>query len=166
MSFKEAVFNLLVHITVLWWFLNGFFYFYVRSIEQEHIQTQIDEKLVTAVMWQAYQAKSDSGAGPGAGIRGLCSPSDVQTQADMISNNWKVMFRSVVIGVLLTVITVAWYMFFKEDIPLKLVLSENLLVFALIGMFEFIFFTKYALQYEPVSPADMANVVESKHFSI
>lgn len=167
MNYKELVFNLLVHLTVLWCFLSLFFFLFVRVVEVEKIQTQIDE-VFTPLISRHVLKMAEKNPNPffkqfAANFTKVCDPHDLVLQQEFLDNNWKILLRTSLIGLGLIVFTIIWYLMYRDEIPLFEVLGENLLVFVLIGVFEFIFFTKYALSYEPVSPREMGDLIKSKN---
>lgn len=170
MNNKELVFNLLVHLSVLWCFLSLFFFLFVRVVEVEKIQSQIDN-VFTPLVSRHVVKMAQKNPSPvlkqfTANFSQVCDPYDLVLQQELLENNWKVLIKTSVIGLGLIVFTVIWYLMFRDDIPLLEILGENLLVFVLIGIFEFIFFTKYALSYEPVSPREMGDLIESKNLKL
>ncbi len=173
----EWVFNLLVHICVLWWFLVGFFFLYVRHIESEKIYEQLDGYIgqqvrITLLRFRQthslsekeYEAKlayldallgNTSDEELSAWNTNMENAMDAQTRL----NNQYVLMRALMVGLLILGVTLLFYAWFHHTLPLKHILIECAMVFTLIGCFEFYFFTRYGLTYEPVDPNEMLRVI-------
>lgn len=173
----EHVFNLLVHMCVLWWFLCGFFFLYVRHIESAKIYEQLDDYIGQQLRKsiqdyrqkhpqdnKKYEAQLDSldallGNTKDEELEAWNRNVEKAMDTDTELTNQYVMMRALIVGIVLLSITVLFYAWFHPTIPLRHILVENLMVFSLIGCFEFYFFTHYGLKYEPVDPNEMLRVI-------
>lgn len=175
-SVPELIFNLLIHICFLWWFLTSFFFLYVRHIEEEKIASVLKDfvndaldknmrrgptKIPTAYSGFSLPPDMMHTVHTVLADKRLSARMDRAIDAELTLNNYKALTHAIGIGALITFVTVLVYAFFRDSINLKSVITENLLVFAMIGGFEFLFFTKFALNFEPVSPSNMMDLVRA-----
>lgn len=166
-SYIELIFNLLVHLSVLWWFLTSFFFLYVRHIESQKIYEQLGGYIGDRVQEKnniTYGQNYDDivrllNGTADEDIDAFDRALEKSIEANVELKNERVLTRAIAIGTALTGVTLFYYAWFRHSISLTDVLAENMMVFVMIGAFEYLFFTRYGLRYEPVDPNEMLRVV-------
>jgi hypothetical protein len=80
-------------------------------------------------------------------------------------NNQNVMYHIIYVSFCLFLITCILMIYFKYNFPksvnLSHVLSENLILFMIIGYIEYYFFTTYAFKYSPLLPSELSTLLNA-----
>ena len=82
-----------------------------------------------------------------------------ENDTTVIQNSWvKKYTYTVLFLVLLTILLLAYILSrFCEKVPLKKILIENIVLFAIVGTVEVLFFLKVATNYIPIKPSTVTN---------
>ena len=157
--------NITIHVIILFSFLPLFFFLYVSRIEEDAFKTEIgnlieenietileDKKTVVKPMIQnaneALTVLKNQFSSPESGT---------------IKQNYFVKFTAgFTVLMLLAIcisITLTLIMDCKKKVPLWPILLENTITFILVGIIEFIFFTKIAVKYVPAPPTLMLKTI-------
>jgi ABC-type multidrug transport system fused ATPase/permease subunit len=155
--------NITLHILILYSFLTVFFVFYVSKAETQAFTDEfrniIDENLTEAlkkadVDAQGQVKKSLQDIQPL--LQGLHNVYSKPSQINVNNNKWLFTMAYGIIFVLLlafTIMVATLKYSCNTCIPLSHLLKENLLVFVVIGIAEFLFFTRIASKFIPVPPS-------------
>jgi ABC-type multidrug transport system fused ATPase/permease subunit len=155
--------NITLHILILYSFLTVFFVFYVSKAETQaftgEFQNIIDENLTEAlkkadVEAQGQVKKALQDIQPL--LQGLHNVYSKPSQINVINNKWLFTMAYSIIFVLLLAFTImvgTLKYSCNTCIPLSHLIKENLLVFVVIGIAEFLFFTRIAAKFIPVPPS-------------
>lgn len=157
--------NVATHVLILFLFLSCFFILYVSKIEQNAFETELNTA-ISANLNNAFnnlnqnqktQLKTTLKTIPFDGIEKLYKG---QSQEIIINNQW--LFRVIVVinvAIILCIIAIATSLMYTCDpcLPIKEILMENAIIFAFVGMIEYMFFTRIALNYAPILPSTMTN---------
>ena len=88
---------------------------------------------------------------------------DAKGQSNVVkSNHRKLLITAIglIAGLFIILIVLGIYYYFRgAHIGYKKILIENLIVFSFVGIIEFLFFTKVAAKYIPVTPDILAETV-------
>ena len=168
----ETIFNIFLHITILFGFLTSFFFIYIRKIQEETIQNLLEENINTKV--SELLTRSNDLVGK------ITNPSDLikwkelhelssklveQTKGklpEIEANNKKIMWYGIGITFMFFVMTCTAALVLHlqgKHINVIHILVENIVVFAFVGTIELIFFQTVARKYIPVMPDTVAATV-------
>lgn len=148
--------NVGLHVVILFTILSFFFVFYISKVSREVINGEIKNNLHDLL------EKSDEYVAPVRQYLDLGTLTKLKThflKPDKTveeTNSWLVSTIFLTNAALaLLIISVIMIMTYSCGycIPLKHIVIENILVFAGIGVVEFLFFTKVALKYVPAPPS-------------
>jgi hypothetical protein len=164
--------NTVLHVFILYSFLSVFFIFYISKIEREAfddefstvVQVNMAKVLVNADQKLDGKVKTLlKGASPILTVLNnmYSKPSkDVETY-----NKWLFgMSFSVSVVLILTFITITGVLKMScgTCIPLLHLIKENVLIFIIIGLAEFMFFSRIASKFVPVPPSLLINSMISR----
>jgi hypothetical protein len=156
--------NIIVHVIILFSFLSLFFFMYISKVEssafkdemgglvEDKINNLLDENPI--IIDQLQPIKSNI-----ASIASLYeSPSQTTVERNISLKFLSAFTVLSLMGILLTIIlTVSLEC--KESVNLPQILIENIVIFACIGMVEYMFFTRVAIKYVPVVPSTMVDTI-------
>ena len=153
--------NISLHVLILFSFLTIFFFSYISHLEQK----SVDDALTNAINEQMGQVLDyvNKFAPSGTVDWKVLNSVAEKIQADAIgefpevkANHRKLLIIGIcMIGglfVLFSSLSVYFGVYKRLQIGWKRILLENLIVFACVGIIEYLFFTKVAVQYVPVTP--------------
>lgn len=158
-----TVLNITLHILILYSFLTAFFVFYVSKAETQAFTDEfrniIDENLTEALKKADVDAHGQVKKALQDVQPLLTSLHNVYSKPSAVNvtnNKWLFTMAYGIIFVLLLAFTVmvgTLKYSCNTCIPLGHMLKENLLVFIVIGLAEFLFFTRIASKFIPVPPS-------------
>lgn len=165
--------NLLLHVFILFLFLTVFFFIYISKVERKNITDNLTNLINNQTRKTLSEIDKWDKKIPGANIDWKKVNKIAQdmidqhqgTEKSIITHNRKVFWVS--IGVLVALFLclvgiVLYYKYYKHYyINLQGILGENLIIFALIGVIEILFFIFIARKYIPITP-DVAGVTVIK----
>jgi hypothetical protein len=155
--------NIGLHIFILFTFLTIFFFAFVSKLASDSIQNALDdiidqqvEKILTEAdkLGKRFDTNIDWN-----GVNAFAKKLEADSQGDLpsiIAHNarLKIIGLGMIIGI--AGILMIAYMYFrwvrKYDISLKHMIMENIIIFVFVGIVEYLFFTKIAAKYIPVTP--------------
>jgi hypothetical protein len=160
--------NITVHIIILFSFLSLFFFLYVSKIEGQAFKSEISDVIQTNM--QTTLEKNKSVALP------MISQSmpyleyaKLQVQGPeeaSVKQNFFIKFCASFVVLLLIAICLSIMLTLTFDcdknVPLSEILLENTATFVLVGILEFIFFTKIAIKFVPAPPTLMMKTIISR----
>lgn len=165
MDYPTLIVNGLFHALILFTFLCAFFFYYIAGKVTESIEGQFTNAIranvptllagaqqYNLVDWTELKSKA---------IRIQQQPPS-STAAE---NNQQLMNRCrwVILGLIALLVVASLY--FWDQVDLKVIVAENIFVFALIGILEFYFFTHTGSKYIPIKADEFAGIVlqQTKH---
>jgi len=157
---KNLTLSALLHIFILFSVLSSLFILIISKLEarafNDEIQSVAQDKLLPAL-------KKHSTPATDAILRRLnydkLEAYYNQTSNEItVNNNWlkgAMIAGNVILFLVIISLTFAW----RGCLNFKHVFIENVVVFALVGVFEFLFFKNVASKYVPVAPSTIQRVV-------
>jgi hypothetical protein len=167
-SGTSLAFNILLHMFILFLFLSLLFKIFISKLEtskfQDEMASLIDENTTDALNnYSLTHADLKSNIKNNANL--LNTLNQMYSVPDPVTNNnndWVMSFDNVMLVLIaLSILIVLCFLYFscKKCINLKEVLLENLIIFACVGVIEYVFFTQIAFNYIPVPPSLLINTV-------
>ena len=164
--FTRSSVNILVHVIILFTFLSAFFFFYVSQIESDAFKSEVGvfiEKGINDMLDKDPQMLDKIEALKPT-ITKLMKLYDKPMRSTVEHNiNIKLMATFsllILFGILLTIVLTVTFECHK-NVSIGHILIENVIIFICIGIVEYMFFTKVAVKYIPVSPSIMVNTMFS-----
>ena len=154
--------NISLHVMILFSFLTIFFFAYISHLEQK----TVNDELTNAINSQVDNVLNNIEKYVPSVINIDCKTLDdiaikMQKDAageapDVKRNHRKLLIIGICIIVGLFVLFCSLYVYFGVhkgmNINWKRIVGENLIVFGFVGIIEYLFFTKIAMKYIPVTP--------------
>lgn len=170
--------NISLHIFILFTFLTIFYFLFASKLaantinnqmgkvvneEVENILNQTDkwsEKLNIEINWKEVKIITDK-----------ISEESKDDRREILNKNKNLRILGIMTISGLFVVTLMMYLYFKfvkkYDINLRGIIRENLIIFSIIGVMEFLFFTKIVSNYIPVTPDFVAiNILDRIKYHI
>jgi hypothetical protein len=161
--------NISLHVLILFSFLTILFFAYISHIEQK----TVDDTLVGAIDDQMGQLLShlDKDLPPGMNVdwkvlnrvAEKIQKETTDTFPEVKKNHHNLLIVGVCMIVGVFAVFSGFYAYYGvyKDVPIhwKRILVENLIVFGCVGIIEFLFFTKVAIKYIPVTPDILSKTI-------
>lgn len=157
------VVNITLHILILFTFLTIFFFTFLRKVEESNINdvtsNLVESQTINTLNFLKANKKYLPKTISNETLNDVADEMEKESKipSSYIENNninlvyLSIIMISIIIVILLSMI--AYFIFYKNyDIGLKHILVENLVIFSIAGIIEFLFFTQIALKYIPVTP--------------
>lgn len=155
----DIIINMLLHSFILFCFLTIFYFFYIAPLIEGHVNIELEKSIENGV-WLALQNAPNKNLLNSVSykLRDKYQGSDVyKTEYNRILTRNTYIFMVVY---LLTIIAVyCIFKFFDKPINMKFILLENILLFLIIGVIEYMFFIYVAYNYAVLYPSDLKNLV-------
>ncbi len=157
--------NVTIHIIILFTFLSLFFFFFASKVEEQAFQQEISNMINTNINKSLEPQKQTAIPIIRNYAPLLNDISKLNSQPDVASVKQNILIKfSVVFTIFLLLsicISIVLTLTFDcgKNVPLKEILLENTFTFLLVGVLEFVFFTKIASQYIPAPPTLMLKTV-------
>jgi hypothetical protein len=164
----EFFFNIALHVTFLFLFLSVFFIKYVKNIESVALNNEIDHIINNAFknitnndnIKQTINTIKDYNNTNSSYIFDYYKNIFNQDDQERNSVNTTIINSIVHIDVLLVFVLILFVIILIKTNSISLitivhVIGENILTFILVGIVEYLFFTKIALNYVPSLPSNM-----------
>jgi uncharacterized membrane protein len=157
--------NITIHIIILFSFLSLFFFLYVSKVEQDAFKSEIGN-LIEENMYTILEDHKDT-------IKPMITNANealivlkneyAQPESVTSKQNSFVKFTAgftilMLLGICIS-ITLTLMVDCKKKVPLWPILLENTITFLLVGVIEFLFFTKIAVKYVPAPPTLMLKTI-------
>lgn len=163
----DISFSLTLHVLLIFVALSILFIFVVSKVERQVFSDQIRDKLTPQITKALNKADTDGKykvyvRNNMSEITQLRSAYSSDTKATSINNRYIRILMIVVASLIgACVVVPLFYLFFaaKYKFPFGLILLENVILFILIGVFEVLFFLKFARKYVPVLPSKFVDRV-------
>lgn len=163
------VINIVLHILILYSFLSAFFILYISKVEHSAFQSEFDGVIEDNLPTVLANADAKSG-GKLKPLLTQMMPvlqilnniySEPSTEV-VVYNQW--LFRSMIMVIVILAITFSLLTGIlkyacKTCLPVTHILTENIMLFAVIGVAEYLFFTKIASKFIPVPPSLLVNTL-------
>lgn len=164
---SNLIVNVCIHVTILFFLLYFLFFTIISKKSQEALNNSIDmvNNNIPSILdsikkdynkyinWKKIKEECQT----------ISDNVDLNIDKNIEDNNTKYKNIGIYIGlslILFTILVYIYYQFYKkEHVDIMNILKENILTFLLIGIIEFIFFTKTASQYIPVYPTSVSTIV-------
>jgi flagellar basal body-associated protein FliL len=161
---STLIVNILVHILILFVFLYLFFFFFISRIEENTINSQVDnlaDNKITSILaeidkmdtkkyinWDIVKKTAEEE---------LIDDENINEFIHTNNTNLKYIGIIVAISILLLAITVYYYYTYykNEKVDLWHIIKENVAVFLVIGIIEFVFFKTTAIKYVPITTSEI-----------
>jgi len=166
--------NIGLHVFILFTFLTIFFFAYASKLEKKSIQNalggivdkQIGKFLTQVDVWDK-KLKPDSYPNVNwNAVNNLAKKLEKNSQGELpeiIKNNTRLKWIGMAMVVILFVLLIGMYAYFKMvkkyDVHLGRIFTENLVIFAFVGVIEFLFFKHIAAKYIPTTPDFVATTI-------
>lgn len=153
------IFNVGIHVFILFAFLSCFFIFYISKLMSSAFSQQINDLVkqnVSKVLDKySYELRPVVGSLPLEQMKNFYN-----TPSEAVQEHNKGLFINVLIVniAILLIISASAYLIYKtcnQCVPLVRIIIENVIIFSFIGGIEYLFFTKIAFNYIPVPPSLM-----------
>jgi hypothetical protein len=157
--------NITVHIIILFSFLSLFFFLYVSKIEEQAFKDEIGNVIETNVQSALEKRREYALPLVKKAIPFLEYAKLQHSQPEKVSEKQNILVKFaagftvlMLIGICLTIILTLSFDCGKK-VPVTEILLENTATFVLVGIIEFLFFTKIAMKYVPAPPTLMLKTI-------
>ena len=165
MDAKKTV-NIYFHVIILFIFLTIFFFVYLSKVQKQEVSKSITNNIPVQVdnMLSGFDyldkklapytypnIKWDKVKEEGIKI----SKPDPNVTKDIEETNKNLKYTAIsIISILVLglIVLIAYYKFSGNDVGLNHVIAENIVIFSLVGIIEFLFFKYIVSKYIPVTP--------------
>lgn len=163
--------NVIFHVFVLFFALTMLYIFVVGPQERSSLQKQFDNQVQAALKQGLVSGDAASGGALKTALKDATPALEVLAQTYSTPNqavkehNWGVFAVAFGVVAVLAITFAATVLFLRygAGIPMATVVAhigfENLILFAIIGIAEFLFFKLVASKYIPILPSTMLNTV-------
>lgn len=161
---STLVVNILVHILILFVFLYLFFFFFISRVEENTLNGQVDnlaDNKITSILaeidkmdtnkninWNLVKQKAEEEL-----------IDDEHVNEFIHTNNTNLKYIGIIIATAIFLLTITVYYYYtyskNESIDLIHILKENVAVFLVIGIIEFVFFKTTAIKYVPITSSQI-----------
>ena len=158
-------FNIGLHVLILFTFLTVFFFTYVSKISKENINNALKSivKIETRKFldeinkWdKIFNFRSTINWDEADKIANKFVKNSQNELPEITKNNTRLLWVGIIMIVSLFLLLSSMYFYYryvlKLDINLGRIFGENIVIFSIIGIIEFIFFSQIASKYIPVTP--------------
>ena len=163
------VINVVLHIFILYSFLCAFFILYVSKVERAAFQNEFDTVIADNLPTALLNADAKSGGKLKPVLQQMMPVLQIlnniysQPSAEVeVYNEW--LFRSMILVIVILAVTFSLMTGIlkygcKTCLPVRHIVTENILMFAVIGVAEYLFFTRIASKFIPVPPSLLVNTL-------
>lgn len=155
--------NIAIHVLILFIFLTLFFFYYVSRISKRNIKkafSDIIDKKINELLTETnkWNEKIDIVSVDWNEVNNLADDIILNSQKEIpeiVENNNRLKYISIIIIFCMILGIFILYFYYKYmkgyDIPVGYIINENIIILSLIGTIEFLFFTKIASKYIPIT---------------
>ena len=155
------IINIAVHVAILFCFLSAFFILYVSKISQSALNEEIKHNLESNFVKSYDELSDEQKVGVQATLNTLPLDSlsklyDKPHEAVKTHNEWLfkvIVGLNVVFALAITIAIAAVSYSCGQCVPFTEILMENGIIFAFVGLVEYLFFTQVAIKWVPVNPS-------------
>lgn len=156
--------NVLIHVIILFSFLSMFFFAFVSKVEEKAFKNElgdmIEENLNKVIMNNQEVKPYLHDISPSLKkINVLYQDDDRFTLERNILVKFSAIFTVLVLLSIFITIVATLAFGCDRKVSLKHLIIENIIIFILIGMVEYMFFTRIAIKFVPTTPSLMVNTL-------
>lgn len=159
--------NIGLHVCLLFTFLTAFFFIYGAKLTKKSVNKPLTKIVTTQTnilldQIDSWDKKLFPDTYPNINWKDLDNTADKlikdsEGELPKITRKNKNLFKlgigTIIFLFLIFIFFTIYFMYYKKyDIQIKRILIENIIIFAFVGVVEFLFFTKIGLNYVPVTP--------------
>lgn len=159
--------NISLHVLILFTFLTVLFFTYISKLERESISNVITSSIndnIGNTLTKIANSDVDKYINWG-NLNNMAK--DIQTTSkgeskDVTSNHQRLLIVGIcIISGLAMIISIMYVYYYLNGAKINFmkILIENAIVFSFVGIIEFLFFTKIASKYVPVSPDMLSDTI-------
>lgn len=161
---SEFLINVGWHVTILSIVLVSFFYFYISKLTSSHVQSEVDDVLESKLpqLLDHIQPLGNSNdawsqvALVSQRMKGFYREDDMYTRF----HNRTIMLMSIAVLVIMLICMIFISYIYKDSVNLGLIAKENAIIFVIIGILEYLFFTRISSKIVPVFPDEPIRAVK------
>ena len=169
---ENFIIDIFVHIIILSIVLSIFFFAVVSPLEKENLQSEIDDqatnglKLAFNTLKEEDKEKAKKVIADNEDLLKKMKEmySEPSKEVELYNQNLTNLNISVIVN--LTIILIAIWVTLKiscnKCINMGKIILENILLFSMIGIMEYLFFVNIAMSYIPVKPSYMKTIIVEK----
>jgi hypothetical protein len=155
----EFIVNMALHSAILFTFLSLFFKYYISKLSTSAFNTEINNMINESMEHNIHLLKNNNTvkALPKNHLNYILSKPDkvVETHNNGLFNS--VLVANTMVWIIVVILILVFKYSCNSDINLTDILTENAVAFTIIGIFEYLFFTKIAFKFVPVLPSFISN---------
>jgi hypothetical protein len=155
----EFIVNMALHSAILFTFLSLFFKFYISKLSTTTFNNEINNMVDKSLGDNINLLKNNNIVKiiPKKQLSTMFAKPNkvVETQNTGLFNS--VLVANIMIWSIVIIIILIFKFSCNIDINIKDIITENIIVFSIIGVFEYLFFTKIAFKFVPVLPSFISN---------
>lgn len=157
--------NIFLHVIILFGFLTVFFNFFITKVMKSAFNDELGHIIENNLKGQLDKLYSNLNDEQKKGLKGISLDKferafQQPSKHVDVHNKWiqRVSYAgTVTLCIMLTMLMVILSFSCNTCIPFMKLLKENLIVFAFVGVVEFLFFTRIAMKFIPAPPSLMVS---------
>jgi len=151
-DFINIICNYFIHSFILFTFLTLFFIFFIAKLAKEIFNKEIKELISNAMKLFKLPFNLPNNFNLNKLINVLSDP-DLNTKIynELLLNSLTIVNILLWAGLIIVVGILKWYNW--NTLELSVIVLENLLIFSVVGIIEYLFFTRIAFKFIPVEPS-------------
>jgi hypothetical protein len=157
--------NIVTHCTFLLAIIGAVFFFFTSDIMKNALNSQIQNLLVNSIDKYYYNLTPEQQTTlrtqlSYAQLDTLDNLTNIPTQTQIINNEWikKIILITIILLVLVLVGCYAVSKSLCGTTSMTEIITENIIIFILVGVVEFLFFTKIIIKYIPDYPSSLMSI--------
>lgn len=160
--------NLAVHVLTLFTILALFFMLYVAPMMKQKFNSEVRRNINKFVDFEMQNVPVEEkkilrnimNSEEVNRIKNIYAKSNKITETQNNCLYTTIIMTNVLLFVAVSITIIFLYIYHKNDdcLPLKDIFAENGITFLIVGLVEYLFFTKVALHYVPAKPSEMASM--------
>lgn len=156
--------NVLIHVIILFTFLSALFFIYISKVEGAAFRNELGDIIENGI--DKLAANNPELIGNFQGLEPIIDklipiynkPSQYVMQHNITVKFTAVFVILILFAVILTIVLVE-SLDCKRNVGISRLVVENVIIFAFIGIVEFVFFTKVAIKYVPTPPSLLSKTI-------
>ena len=146
--------NFGVHSLVLFTFLTIFFIYFISKLEKQAFISELTDLIENAMHSLNIPFKVPDYININTLINLYSKPDQTTEMYNKLLMNALVLVNIILwVALIIIIFIVKWYNW--NELELSIIIIENILIFMVIGVIEYLFFTRIAFKYIPVEPSFM-----------
>jgi len=151
--------NLFLHFLILFSFLSVFFIFFISKVSTDTFNQEVEHlihELLGIKIKELKKSKEFDEVVNQLPLKQLYEAFQKKSKAVEIHNN-NLIKLVIIVNILLWVLFVSMTVLLKyecgSNLKIEEIITENIIIFAFVGIVEYYFFTRIALKFVPVEPS-------------